>query len=64
MIEVQNLTKVFRKPIRGKGIIGMIGTLFSHKYEETRAVDDVSLPRIGLRNTLVRFCTSIIYFIS
>ena len=42
MIEVQNLTKVFRKPIRGKGVIGMVKTLFSRKYEETRAVDDVS----------------------
>lgn len=42
MIEVQNLTKVFRKPIRGKGLLGMITTLFSRKYTETRAVDDVS----------------------
>ena len=42
MIEIQNLTKVFRKPIRGKGIFRMIKTLFSRKYEEIRAVDDVS----------------------
>ena len=42
MIEVQNLTKIFRKPVRGKGLIGMITTLFSRKYTETRAVDDVS----------------------
>ena len=42
MIEVQNLTKIFRKPIRGKGLIGMVTTLFSRKYTETRAVDDVS----------------------
>ena len=42
MIEVKNLTKVFKKPIRGKGIGGMIATLFSRKYKETRAVDDVS----------------------
>ena len=42
MIEVKSLTKVFRKPIRGKGILGMLRTLFSRKYEETRAVDDVS----------------------
>ena len=42
MIEVQNLTKIFRKPIRGKGLLGMITTLFSRKYTETRAVDDVS----------------------
>ena len=42
MIEIQNLTKIFRKPIRGKGLVGMISTLFSRKYEEIRAVDDVS----------------------
>ena len=42
MIEVKSLTKVFRKPIRGKGVLGMIRTLFSRKYEEIRAVDDVS----------------------
>ena len=42
MIEIQNLTKIFRKPVRGKGIFGMIKTLFSRKYEEIRAVDDVS----------------------
>ena len=42
MIEVKNLTKVFRKPIRGKGVLGMLRTLFSRKYEEIRAVDDVS----------------------
>ena len=42
MIKVKSLTKVFRKPIRGKGLSGMIKTLFSRKYEEIRAVDDVS----------------------
>ena len=42
MIEVVNLTKVFKKPIRGKGLIGMVTTLFSRKYSEIRAVDDVS----------------------
>ena len=42
MIEIQNLTKIFRKPVRGKGIFGMITTLFSRKYEEIRAVDGVS----------------------
>ena len=42
MIEVVNLTKVFKKPIRGKGLIGMVMTLFSRKYSEIRAVDDVS----------------------
>ena len=42
MIEVKSLTKVFKKPIRGKGVLGMIRTLFSRKYKEIRAVDDVS----------------------
>ena len=42
MIEVQDLTKVFRKPVRGKGLAGMIKTLFSRKYTEIRAVDGVS----------------------
>ena len=42
MIKVQELTKIFRKPIRGQGLIGMISTLFSRKYTEIRAVDGVS----------------------
>lgn len=41
MIEVNNLTKVFRKPIRGNGLSGMVKTLFSRKYEEVRAVDGI-----------------------
>ena len=42
MIQVQDLVKVFRKPKRGKGLIGMIATLFSRKYKEIRAVDGIS----------------------
>ena len=42
MIEVNNLTKVFRKPIRGNGLSGMVKTLFSRKYDEVRAVDGIS----------------------
>ena len=42
MIQVQDLTKIFRKPVRGKGLIGALTTLFSRKYTETRAVDGVS----------------------
>ncbi len=42
MIEVNELTKVFRKPIRGDGLSGMVKTLFSRKYEEIRAVDAIS----------------------
>lgn len=33
MIEVKDLRKEFKKPIRGEGISGMIKTLFSRKYE-------------------------------
>ena len=42
MIEVNELTKVFRKPIRGEGLSGMVKTLFSRKYEEVRAVNGIS----------------------
>lgn len=42
LIEVKNLSKVFKKPIRGEGLIGMVKTLFSRKYEEIKAVDDIS----------------------
>ena len=42
MIEVNELTKVFQKPIRGNGLSGMVKTLFSRKYEEVRAVDGIS----------------------
>ena len=42
MIEVNELTKVFRKPIRGNGLSGMVKTLFSRKYDEVRAVDGIS----------------------
>ena len=41
MIEVNELTKVFRKPIRGEGLSGMANTLFSRKYDEIRAVDGI-----------------------
>ena len=42
LIEVKNLSKVFKKPIRGEGLIGMVKTLFSRKYDEIKAVDDIS----------------------
>jgi len=42
MIEVKNLVKEFKKPIRGEGVIGMFKTLFSRKYETKVAVDHVS----------------------
>lgn len=42
MIEVTNLKKEFKKPIRGEGISGMFKTLFSNKYEIKTAVNDIN----------------------
>lgn len=42
MIKVSNLTKIFKRPIRKPGLKGMITTLFSHKYDNIVAVDDIS----------------------
>lgn len=42
MIEVTNLVKEFKKPIRGEGIWGMFKTLFSTKYEVKTAVNDIN----------------------
>ncbi len=41
-IEVKNLSKVFKKPIRGEGLKAMIKTLFSRKYEKIVAVENIS----------------------
>lgn len=43
MISIENLTKVFKKPIRKEGVIGMFKTLFSRKYETKVAVNNISL---------------------
>ena len=42
IISVIHLTKVFKKPIRGEGVWDNIKTLFSRKYEEIRAVDNIN----------------------
>lgn len=42
MIEVKDLRKEFKKPIRGEGIKGMVKTLFSRKYETKVAVKDIN----------------------
>lgn len=42
MIEVNNLVKEFKKPIRGEGISGMVKTLFSTKYEVKTAVNNIN----------------------
>lgn len=42
IITVENLSRVFKKANRGEGLTGMIKTLFSRKYEELKAVDNIS----------------------
>ena len=42
MIEVTNLRKEFKKPIRKEGVIGMFTTLFSRKFETKVAVNDIN----------------------
>ena len=43
MIEIKNLTKIFKKPIREEGVLGMFKTLFSRKYTSKVAVNNISL---------------------
>ena len=42
MLELRNVEKHFKKPIRGKGVWGMVKSLFSRKHTLVRAVDGVS----------------------
>lgn len=42
MIEIIELTKEFKKPIRKEGVIGMFKTLFSNKYEILTAVNHLN----------------------
>jgi len=42
MIEVKNVSKIFKKPVRKQGVGGMIKTLFSTKSEKVIAVNHVS----------------------
>lgn len=42
IIEVKDLNKTFKKPIRGKGVKGMLKTLFSREHENIEAVKDIS----------------------
>ena len=43
MIEIKNLTKIFKKPVREEGVLGMFKTLFSRKYTSKVAVNSISL---------------------
>ena len=43
MIEIKNLTKIFKKPVREEGVLGMFKTLFSRKYTSKVAVNNISL---------------------
>ena len=42
MIEVSNLCKEFKKPIREEGVLGMFKTLFSRKFTIKKAVNNIS----------------------
>ncbi len=42
MIELKDVSKHFKKPVRGKGVWGMVKTLFSRKHTLVKAVDGVS----------------------
>jgi len=42
VIQLKNVEKYFKKPIRGKGVWGMVKTLFSRKHTLVKAVDGVS----------------------
>lgn len=42
IITVKNLSKIFKKPIREDGLKGMAKSLFSRKYDEVKAVDQIS----------------------
>ncbi len=42
IISVKELSKTFKKPIRGEGLKGMVKGLFSRKHEEIKAVDSIS----------------------
>ena len=45
MIEVKDLTKEFKKPIRKEGVFGMFKTLFSRKYETKVAVNHINFTK-------------------
>ena len=42
MIEVKNLSKTFKSPIKGSGLKGTIKSLFKSDYNYVKAVDDIS----------------------
>lgn len=43
MIQITNLTKTFRKPVRQEGVWGMLKTLFSTKYQQKVAVNNINV---------------------
>jgi ABC-2 type transport system ATP-binding protein len=42
VISVRNLTKTFKRPLRGEGFKGAVNDLFNRRYEIKTAVDDLS----------------------
>jgi len=43
MIETHGLTKVFRRPVKGEGLVGSVKHLFTRRYSDHVAVRDVNL---------------------
>jgi ABC-2 type transport system ATP-binding protein len=43
LIEVQDLTKIFKQPVKKSGLTGAIGHLFTQKYVHKTAVDNINL---------------------
>lgn len=42
MISVKNLTKIYRTPIKEKGWLGLLRNIFSRKFKQNTAVNDIS----------------------
>ena len=62
MIELKNLTKEFKKPIRGEGVIGMLKSLFSRKYEITIQIEkDRYNFEVDLNQSISQFVREKIY---
>lgn len=73
LIEVSNVSKSFRVSKRGAGIPGMIANMFAPKYEEKKAVNDISFtiekgemtgfigPNGAGKSTMIKMLSGILY---
>ena len=72
-LEVRELTKVFRVPVKDPGLVGSLKSLFNRQYREVRAVDRVSFAiepgeRVGFlgpngagKTTTLKMLTGLLY---